>query len=275
MTIKETLEWSRLELIHACQRPLYEAEILLAYHLKWDRIKLKINDKKEVEDLDTFKMLVSRRAKHEPMEYIIAKVSFYDIELFIKQGALIPRPETEILIDECASIIRACDIKTLAEIGVGSGAISIVLARIFPHLHIIASDISKEALEIAKANIDRFGLSDRIELRHTSLLDDIRVNIDMVVSNPPYIARGTPLAPNVAQYEPHTALYSLDDGDELLKEIILLTKKRNIKYLACEMGYDQKESLGRFMSDEQIPKVEFYQDLAGLDRGFVATMVSP
>ncbi len=269
MNIKEALVWARVELQYACERPLYEAEILLSYHLGIDRVQLKIRDKDIVDRLDEYKGLVARRAVHEPMEYITHSVSFYDIELYIAQGALIPRPETEILIDRCISVIKKYNINSIAEIGVGSGAISIVLARRFPHLRIVASDISTDALSIAKVNIADFGLTDRIELRHTSLLDGIESDIEMIVSNPPYIPLGKPLAPNVAEYEPHSALYSLEQGDELLKSIVSLAKDRRVGYLACEMGYDQKSSMLEYLSHTGASTVEFYSDLSGLDRGFV------
>ena len=268
MNIKEALVWSRIELQYACERPLYEAEILLSYHLDMDRVYLKIGDEQMVDRLDDYKSLVARRAAHEPMEYITHSVSFYDIELYIAQGALIPRPETEILIDKCISVIKKHNISSIAEIGVGSGAISIVLARVFPELRIVASDISTEALAIAERNIASFGLSDRIELRHTSLLDGIDREIDMIVSNPPYIALGKPLAPNVAEYEPHTALYSLERGDELLQSIIDLSRDRGVKYLCCEMGYDQRAPISEYVQSMGVSSIEFYKDLAGLDRGF-------
>ncbi len=274
MTIKEILPWAKEQLKYACERPLYEAELLLMYHMDRDRIYLKLHDNVIVENTKEFKELVERRAGHEPMEYITNTVSFYDIELYIASGALIPRPETEILIDRAYDIIEEHDIKAIAEIGVGSGAISVVLARKFPELQIVSSDISKDALSIATQNIKRFDLQNRIELRHTSLLDGIDTDIEMIISNPPYIAKNTPLAPNVAEYEPHTALYSQEKGDELLKEIILLAKERGVKYLACEMGYDQREPIQEFADSLGIKSIEFYKDFAGLDRGFVMRFVS-
>jgi release factor glutamine methyltransferase len=227
----------------------------------------------ELSDLVGFEALVKRRAAHEPMEYITNRVSFYDIELFVDRGVLIPRPETEILVDKSAEIIRKYGIKQIAEIGIGSGAISIALARLFPDLHIVASDISKDALIVAKKNIETFDLQGRIDLRHTSLLDGIDEPIQMIVSNPPYIALGTPLEPNVAEYEPHTALFAEEQGDALLREIIALAADRGIAHVACEMGYDQRERISAFVKQLGVYSVKFYTDLAGLDRGFVLRSV--
>lgn len=268
MTISEALDKARVLLSDSCPRPQLEAQLLLAYFLDKDRIYLTLHDREEIEHLEDFWRLIERRANHEPFEYIVGKVSFYDSELFIHQGVLIPRPETEILIDRVAQIIANANIKRIVEIGVGSGAISIVLARKFPHLAIIATDLYEAPLKLAQKNIDYFGLKN-IQLIQSNLMDRVEGTIDLVVSNPPYIANGFELEKNIKDYEPHSALFGGEVGDELLKAIILDTQKRGIGYLACEMGYDQKESLEKFFAQHAIDRFEFYQDLAGLDRGFV------
>lgn len=269
MTIKEGLSWAKEQLQEACERPSYEAELLLAYHLGKDRTYLLVHDRDNFADMDDFKKLIQRRAAHEPYEYIVGSASFYDIHLEVEKGVLIPRPETEILIDLVADIIEKENITRIAEIGVGSGAISIVLARKFPQLHIIATDISDIPLKVAGKNIETFGLSKQIELRKCNLLDEVHEPLELVVSNPPYIAEDFLLESNVIDYEPKEALFGGRIGDELLKQIILDVKKRGIKYLACEMGYDQKEPLQDFVNQIGVEYIRFYQDLAQFDRGFV------
>jgi release factor glutamine methyltransferase len=269
MTIKQALNQAKEQLNGIVPRAMFEVQLLMAHHLGVDRMYLIINDNQELQDSDGFFDLVSQRCSYKPIEYITKKVSFYDIELFVDEGVLIPRPETELLIDRCANIIQKHNITKIAEIGVGSGAISVVLARRFPHLQITATDISPQALSIAQQNIDSFNLTEQIELRHTSLLDGCDDSFELIVSNPPYIADNIILEPNVQGYEPHTALFGGEKGDELLKEIILQTKARDTRWLCCEMGYDQKEPLQKFMSQNGIYGAEFYKDLAGLDRGFV------
>jgi release factor glutamine methyltransferase len=269
MTIKEALSWARDELKEACERPAFEAELLLAYHLGQDRTYLLIHDMDSVADVAGFKQLIQRRAAHEPYEYIVGSASFYDIHLEVEEGVLIPRPETEILIDLVADIIEKENITRIAEIGVGSGAISIVLARKFPHLHIIATDICDAPLKVAGKNIETFGLSEQIELRKSNLLDEVPEVLELVVSNPPYIAEGFLLESNVIDYEPKEALFGGRVGDELLKQIIMDVKERGIRYLACEMGYDQKEPLQDFVNEIGVEYIKFYKDLAGFDRGFV------
>ena len=270
MTISEALNEAEIRLTESCERPRYEAELLLAHHLGRERLYLHINREESVENDTAFWHLVERRALHEPYEYIVKEASFYDLYLSVESGVLIPRPETEILIDRAAALIEREGIASLIEIGVGSGAVSIVLARKFPGLQIVATDISEEALEIARKNIDHYGLGKQITLLKSNLMDEVERDAQMVVSNPPYIASGFLLEKNVAGYEPHTALFGGEKGDELLKRIIEDTHSRGIRYLACEMGYDQKDAIQAYVSEIGVEYIDFYQDLAGLDRGFVA-----
>ena len=122
---------------------------------------------------------------------------------------------------------------------------------------------------MAGKNINIFGLNKQIELRKSNLIDDIPETLELVVSNPPYIAEDFLLESNVVDYEPKEALFGGRVGDELLKQIILDVKARDIKYLACEMGYDQKEPIASFVNEVGVQSIKFYKDLAGFDRGFI------
>ncbi|HHS92119.1 MAG TPA: peptide chain release factor N(5)-glutamine methyltransferase [Campylobacterales bacterium] len=272
MKIYELLKWAEEKLAESCERPLFEAELLLAYHLQKERTFLHAFDREEVEDIEGYRTLVNRRANHEPYEYIVGSASFYDIELDVEAGVLIPRPETELLIDLVTEIIEKENLQNIAEIGVGSGAISIVLARKFPHLDIIATDIESAPIKVAEQNAKKYGVQEQITLMKTNLLDNVGKQIDLVVSNPPYIADDFKLEKNVSEYEPKTALFGGVVGDELLKEIVLEVKRRKIRFLACEMGYDQKEPLEIFFEENGIKNYKFYQDLAGFDRGFIIVL---
>jgi len=274
MNIKQALAYATQELKNSCERPRFEAELLLSYHLKKERTYLHAFDDKEVEGFEDFKALVQRRANHEPYEYIVGKASFYDIELNVEQGVLIPRPETEILIDLVAKIIEKKSITSIAEIGVGSGAISVVLARKFPNLKIIATDICDTPIKVANLNIETYNVQDRVKVIKSSILDEVNNHIELVVSNPPYIANDFKLEKNVSEYEPYEALFGGVVGDELLKQIVLDVKAKDIKYLACEMGYDQKEPMIAFFNEIGVAYYQFYKDLAGFDRGFVVKFIS-
>jgi len=268
MTIKEALIWGREQLVDACERPQYEAELLLDYSLQKDRTYLIVHDNDKI-DIKEYEELIHRRKNHEPYEYIVGEASFYDIHLKVEEGVLIPRPETEILIDLVANIIEKEKLTSIAEIGVGSGAISVVLARKFPKLCVIATDICDKPIEISQINISKYELSQRIEVRKSNLLDEVSEPVELVVSNPPYIAEDFLLESNVVDYEPKEALFGGRVGDELLKQIILDVQARGIRYLACEMGYDQKEPLQAFVKELGVKSIQFYKDLAGFDRGFV------
>jgi len=273
MTIKEVVSWGSAQLQQVCERPQYEAELLLAFYLKQDRIYLITHDRDELEDIEGYKMLIQRRVKSEPYEYIVGEASFYDIHLKVQQGVLIPRPETEILIDMVAEIIEKENITRIAEIGVGSGAVCVVLARKFPELKIIATDICDLPLQVAQTNIDTFSLQEQITLRKSNLIDKVPESVELVVSNPPYIAEDFILQSNVVDYEPKEALFGGRVGDELLQQIILDVKARGIHYLACEMGYDQKAPIQAFVNEVGVKSIQFYKDLAGLDRGFVIEFI--
>ncbi len=267
MLIKDGLNRAQRVLKDSIERPRLEAEILLAYHLGCDRTTLLLRDQEELRDEAKFFELIKRRLAHEPIEYITNEVSFYGERFYIAPGALIPRPETELLVDRAASLIKKLNIGQIAEIGVGSAAVSVMLAKFFTDLRIVASDISKEALKIAHINVKRFGMDDRIKLVQTSLLDGIG-KVEMIISNPPYIAKGCKLEANVADYEPAEALFAEDEGTSILKQIIILSKERRVP-LICEMGYDQRKPIERFFKELGIKHYSFYKDLAGLDRGFI------
>ncbi|MDR1554915.1 MAG: peptide chain release factor N(5)-glutamine methyltransferase, partial [Campylobacteraceae bacterium] len=221
----------------------------------------------EVSDTEGFFAWVKQRAEHVPLEYITQKASFYSREFVVKEGVLVPRPETEILVDKTVELIKEHKVSKVAEIGTGSGVISIMLALLLPQISIDATDISPKAIELAKLNAQKFGVEKRIKFHLTSYLDGVPPP-QILVSNPPYISTKEELEKHVLN-EPHSALFGGEQGDEILKNIILLSQKLRVLALACEMGYDQKNSLENFFKENKITNYSFYQDLSGLDRGFI------
>ncbi len=266
--VKDILKEITLALNPHIERASREAQLLLMHHLGVDELWLMMNQNQHVDNYEELFEWVSRRAKNEPLEYITNKVSFYSEEFFIAEGALIPRPETELLIDEVIKNVKDKNSNiTFAEVGVGSGIISIMLAKIFPNAKIVAVDISETALNIAKINIEKFGLQDRIRLRLGSLLEPISEHIDYLVSNPPYIANGFKLESNLS-YEPRNALFGGEIGDEIIKELLDEVLSRNINFFSCEIGYDQQDRIRNYLNNKQPKKLEFYKDFSGFDRGF-------
>ncbi len=266
--VRDLLKNITIRLEPVIQRASREAQLLLIYYLGVDELWLLINQDRVIEDLDELFEWVERRAKNEPLEYITNRVSFYSQEFYIAKGALIPRPETELLIDEVIKNIpdKSSSI-TFAEVGIGSGIISIMLAKHFLNAKFIAVDISKDALVIAKINIEKFGLQDRIELREGSLLDPVNEHIDYLVSNPPYIANGVKLESNLS-YEPQNALFGGNTGDEIIRELLDEVLRREINFFTCEIGYDQKDKIADYLNKEPQKFLTFYKDLSSFDRGF-------
>jgi release factor glutamine methyltransferase len=245
-----------------------EAQLLLMAHLGCDELWLITNQNTSLENLDELFVWVQRRAKNEPFEYITNKVSFYSEEFYIAPGALIPRPETEMLIDEVLKRVPDKNAALrVAEVGVGSGIISIMLALHLPNARFIAVDISQAALDIAKINIEKFNLQERIELRLGSLLEPVDEMIDYLVSNPPYIANDASLESNLS-YEPQNALFGGNIGDEIIQELLNEVLKRNINFFTCEMGYDQKDKITHYLTNKKYEVLEFYKDYSDFDRGF-------
>lgn len=266
--VKDVLKTIREFLMHKIPRASREAQLLLMAHLNVDELWLITNQNTEITNTERLLEWTERRAKNEPFEYIVNKVSFYSQEFYIAKGALIPRPETEILVDEVSKYVEnPQDELQFVEVGVGSGIISIMLAKKFPNAKFIAVDISQDALDIAKINIEKFGFENRIELRLGSLLDLVDEKIDYLVSNPPYIENGVSLESNL-DYEPQNALFGGKVGDEIIKALLDEALKRDIKFFSCEMGYDQMGKLTSYLKDTKIENLDFYKDLAGFDRGF-------
>lgn len=266
--VKDVLEELTSVLMYNVPRAAREAQLLLMHHLGCDELWLITHQRSEVDELDKLFELAKRRAKNEPLEYLTNKVSFYSEEFFIAPGALIPRPETELLIDEVlANVADKEAVLTFVEVGVGSGIISIMLAKHFKNAKFIAVDISQDALNIAKKNIEKFSLEERIELRLGSLLDPVEEPIDYLISNPPYIANDAKLEHNLS-YEPQNALFGGDIGDEIIKKLLNEVLKLGINLFTCEIGYEQKGKITQYLQNKKISSLKFYKDLSGFDRGF-------
>ena len=250
--------------------PQKEVEILLLHLLNKNVIWLHIHyDEQCLQDIEQkLEQLVKKRATHYPIEYLTSKVSFYGETFCILDGVLIPRPQTEILVEKAEIILKNISKPKVVEVGVGSGVISIMLAKLIDNIEIIAVDINEKALKLAKQNAITHKVEDKITFVKSDIFDSISVkDFDMCISNPPYIASDYRLPSNV-KYEPANALFGGVVGDELLNNIIIQTNQNKIKYLLCEIGYDQKLPLSVFLNRYDIKNQEFYKDLEGFDRGF-------
>ena len=251
--------------------PQKEVEILLLNILEKNTIWLHINYDKQCEKNveNKLKELVKKRATNYPLEYIIKKASFYGESFIVNPGVLIPRPETEILVEKAEFILKNVSTPKVVEVGTGSGIISVMLAILIQDINIIAVDINDFALNLALQNAKKFNVEHKITFVKSDIFNEINVkDFDMCISNPPYIKNNVKLPANV-NFEPSNALYGGEIGDELLKKIAKCTLKNNIKYLLCEMGYDQKAPMQRFFELLDVKTLEFYKDYDKFDRGFV------
>lgn len=269
MTIKETVKKYTNELKYVTHIPAKEVEILMMHLLEKNTIWLHLNYNSEFSKEKELEKLIKKRATNYPLEYIINKASFYGEMFNVKEEVLIPRPETEILVENAVEILK--DKKEpvkVVEIGTGSGIISVMLAMLIENIKIIAVDINEKALELARENAIKHNVQDKIEFRLSNLYENVDENdIFLTISNPPYIANDYKLPPNV-KYEPSNALFGGAIGDELLKDIIKQTNDKKIPYLLCEMGFDQKASLENYFKEFLVESYSFYKDYENFDRGF-------
>lgn len=269
MTIKETVKKYTNELKYVTHIPAKEVEILMMHLLEKNTIWLHLNYNSEFSKEKELEKLIKKRATNYPLEYIINKASFYGEMFNVKEGVLIPRPETEILVENAVEILKDKkeEIKVL-EIGTGSGIISVMLAMLVENIKIIAVDINEKALELARENAIKHNVQDKIEFRLSNLYENVNENdIFLTISNPPYIANDYKLPENV-KYEPSNALFGGAIGDELLKDIIKQTNDKKIPYLLCEMGFDQKTPLENYFKEFLVESYSFYKDYENFDRGF-------
>lgn len=228
-----------------------DAELLLAYCLKKDRTKLYVDWQCNIkaEEMLLFSLLLARRAKREPLAYIVGYKEFWSMNIRVDRHVLIPRPETEILVQEAVALLHQTSQpgrrQKILDVGTGSGAVALALAREAHSSFVIASDVSFEALKIARANADTFGLNDTVIFACVDVLSAFRHNgfFDLVVSNPPYIATQDIelLDPEIRNFEPRQAIDGGKDGLDYYKALIpLLTSiLKDGGWVVLEIGAGQ------------------------------------
>ena len=214
------------------ENPRLCAEILLAFQLETTRVNLYLDFGQPVSERDVsgYRCLIKRRLKREPVQYITGKQEFWSKEFLVGPEVLIPRPETEILVEQVVSLCREGDRSVppnanILDLGTGSGAIAIALAGELKEAAIWASDISKDSLDIAKLNADRHHVTNRMHFKYGDLFQPFvscSLKLDVIVSNPPYIApeEYDSLPPEVRDYEPKQALFAREGGLFFIEKII-------------------------------------------------------
>jgi release factor glutamine methyltransferase len=259
----------------AIAAPGREASLLLGSLLGLSEVQVRARDDQPVEDPlpARFHALVERRASGEPMAYLLGRREFYGRTFVIDERVLIPRPETELLV-EIALAARLPEEATVLDIGTGSGCIALTLAAERPRWRVLATDLSPGALACARENARRLGLAHRVTLVAADLAEPIALErLDLVVSNPPYVDPGDPalVALDVRTHEPHLALFAGDQGLAILARLFDLAEGLHEgALLACEIGYGQLDAvLAQAGRRRWLELVEVRADLAGIARDVV------
>ena len=248
-----------------CDTPRLDAELLLASVLDVGRERLVIDAAVEVDanDLERFEAVVARREAREPVAYILGHKAFRRITLSVDPRVLIPRPETEMLVEIGLTLDRGARV---ADVGTGSGAVALALKDERPDLTVIGIDVSEDALSVARENRARLGLD--VEFVCADLLDGVPGPFDAVVGNLPYVAEGSALPPEIELYEPPVALFGGEDGLDLTRRLIMTTAGARVPLVALEVGL--AEAVAGIALRAGYSSVQILRDLAGHERVVLA-----
>ncbi|HKD50981.1 MAG TPA: peptide chain release factor N(5)-glutamine methyltransferase [Candidatus Acidoferrum sp.] len=298
-TVRALLK-SGIAQLRSAQVPSYTlaAELLLLHVLGRDRTWIYSHPEEEILDsvADRYSALVRRRASGEPTQHLTGKQEFWALELEVTPDVLIPRPETEHLIEVALDRLAVRELRAgrrqplggeglrIADVGTGSGCIAIALAKELPDATILATDISSAALAVARRNATRHNVADRVHFLKCNLLDGLRdaplatrhstLLFDVVVSNPPYVGQreaGT-LMREVKEHEPEIALYGGEEGYELYEDLIAQSAKCLLPggILVLELGHNGLPAVEPFLDASSWTKVGVTNDLAGIPRVLAA-----
>jgi release factor glutamine methyltransferase len=246
-----------------CETPRLDAELLLADALGTARTQLHLAPERELTlaESDRFAELLRRRRAREPVAYLLGKRAFRYIELVVDERVLVPRPETEALVELALSLPTGARV---VDVGTGSGAIALALKHERPDLDVLATDVSADALAVARANALALGL--HVTFVQGDLLEAVEGELDAVLSNPPYVAERDfdTLQPEVTA-EPHLALFGGYDGYEVVRRLVPAAVER-APLVALEIGEGQAGTVASLMRDAGAAAVEVQRDLAGIER---------
>jgi len=258
--------------------PLLDAHLILSHLLKKDKIYLHLNRKDEVDEQTASKFYEMAKKRNEgyPLQYMTNSQEFMGLEFYVQEGILVPRPDTETLVEKIIKIVNNSDMKDksikILDIGTGSGAIAISLAYYLKNSQVIAIDISDIALETANINIKNHNLKN-IQIIQADIFDEDFPDekYDIIVSNPPYIKTSIikDLPVEVSTYEPKLALDGGKDGLDFYRQIVKVFKKihKEKSLLSVEIGYDQKQAVEEiYINSKLFNVIESDKDLGGNDR---------
>ena len=241
--------------------PRLDAELLLAEALGLGREQLvmRVDEPVDRSELERFHRLLERRAAREPVAYILGRRAFRHIELTVDSRVLIPRPETELLVEAALGLREGARV---VDVGTGSGAVALALKQERPDLRVMGTDVSREAIDVARANASRLGLD--VAFVRADLLDGVARPLDAVLANLPYVADGAELGPEITRYEPERALYAGPDGLDQIRRLAAMST--DVPYVALEVGFNQAAIVAGLLTSAGFSSVERLADLAGHER---------
>lgn len=284
MSIYDLITSATLALKDSSSSPRLDAELLIAAVLKCERSTLISRNQCALtsDEIANYQTLLEQRRAGLPIAYLIGTREFYGVDFVVTNAVLVPRPETEHLVENVLAIVSeiAQPIKIL-ELGTGSGCIAVSLTRELLHRSIrcsyLAIDLSAAALEVARQNVDRHELDDVISLQRSDWFKEIDDQFNLIISNPPYVQASEIQGPLL--HEPKLALSGGADGLDAYREIMKNAPKflTPSGFLALEIGADQAESLVSIANQvaPALSVVKIYKDLAGRDRGVVLRLSNP
>lgn len=281
MTIKDIIVKYSKELEEISPTPRLDVETLLQKVLGVDRLYILLNLERVLseDEEQLFNKFINERLNNRPIAYIVGNREFMGLDFFVKEGVLIPRPDTEVLVEEVIKLAKKKDAKNILDIGTGSGAITVSLAKYLENVKVTSVDISDIALEIGKRNAISNEVDDRINFVKSDLFTNIdkETKFDIIVSNPPYIKREVidTLDKQVKDYEPYNALEGGVDGLDFYRAITKQAKNYLKKggILAYEVGHDQSEDVSKLMEIDGYTNIYTLKDLQQIDRVVIGTVL--
>jgi release factor glutamine methyltransferase len=247
--------------------PRVDAEQLVGHVLGLSRSELYSSDVELAEAQSSqLRTLVERRRKREPLAYVLGEWGFRRLVLAVDRRALIPRPETEVVVERCLDLLRGTDEPRVLDVGAGSGAIALAIADEHPGARVVAVDRAEDALALARVNLDRTGVNGRVELVHGHLLAGVQGPFDLVVSNPPYVLPGEfeSLQPEIRLHEPRDALVGEGVGEEIARSARDVLRSGG--WIVLESADGRAEALASALQGLGYEDVSTTLDLAGRPR---------
>jgi release factor glutamine methyltransferase len=258
MTIHDLVQGARDRFMQAgisANLAALDAELLAREVLGWDKARFLTERHADATSafLLNFEHFVARRVRREPISYITGFREFWGIDFEVTPDVLIPRHETELIVEEALERIDKDSCPLIVDVGTGSGCLAVVLAREVPGARVIATDVSGDALAVARRNAARHGVADRVRFIETSFLHGVDDGADMIVSNPPYVpsVSAPGLTPEVGEYEPSVALFGGEDGLEGLRRVLGESVSKLVPggWLIMEFGYGQDDLVPALVGD--------------------------